>query len=232
MQQQSNTGLIVGIIAVTVILFGGLIFALSRSPSDGPASGPQDEQVTFIDQVDPVFGPDRAAVTVHMYEDFQCPACSASHPIVKAIMEKFKDRVRFVWKDFPLEQIHPHARAGANAARCAQVDSKFWEYEDVLYTKQDEWVNSANQTDRFVAYAKQLGMDDAKFRTCLTANTHDTKISNDLNEGLRNRVDRTPTFFINKKRYFGMEEPDWTKALEKELASVAAANATTTSASR
>lgn len=228
MQQQSNTGLIVGIIAATVVLFGGLVFALSRAPSTGPANGPQDEQVSFADQVDPVEGPDRAPVTVHLYEDFQCPACAASHPVVKAIMEKFKDRVRFIWKDFPLEQIHPSARAGANAARCAQVDSKFWEYENVLYTQQDDWVSSANQTDRFVAYAKQLGMDDAKFRTCLTSKTHDGKVSNNLNEGLRNRVDRTPTFFINNKRYFGMSETDWTNALEKELAAVAAASTTST----
>jgi len=228
MQEQKNLGLVLGIVGVSIVLFAGLIFALVKLPSDHVSDGtPQDEGVTFADVVDPIIGPDRSAVTVHLYEDLQCPACAASHPAVEATIAKYKDRVRFIWKDFPLEQLHPFARQGADAARCAQDQSKFWEFEDLMYSKQDEWVAGDHKEDLFAGYARSIGMDEAKFRTCLTGNKGDSKVSDDQGEGMRNRVDRTPTFFINQKRYFSMSEADWSKALDQALAAVNTTSSTT-----
>jgi protein-disulfide isomerase len=212
----NNTGLIVGIIVITVALFGGLVFLLTRLPSDVVVAG--DENVTFSDAADPAVGPEKPAVTVHMYEDFQCPACAASYPIVKQVMEAYKDRVRFVWKDFPLENIHPVSRPSADAARCAQVQGKFWEYQDQLFQQRD-WISSSNKTDAFLNLAKNVpGLNQAQFKTCVDSKAGDSLVATTIREGFANKVDATPTFFVNQKRQFAMGFADWQRVLDAALA--------------
>lgn len=143
-------------------------------------------------------------------------------------MEKYGDRVQFIWKDFPLLQIHKNARKAANAARCAQDQGKFWEYHDKLYDTQSEWSN-VDAAPKFLAYAGQLGLDGARFTACLNANGGDDKVAAGIAEGYRNRIDRTPTVFINSRRYFSMTPAEWDAALTSALSSLQpAANASGT----
>ncbi len=211
----NNTGLIAGIIVVTIALFAGLIFLLTRLPADGGTSG--NENVTFTDTSSSSVGPSDAKVVVHMYEDFECPACAASYPIVKQVIEAYKDRIRFVWKDFPLESIHPVARPSANAARCAQVQGKFWEFQDQLFQLRS-WVTASNKTDAFVTLAKNVaGLDQNAFKSCVDSKAQDGLVAADIREGFANNVNATPTFFVNQHRYFGMPFAEWKRILDAAL---------------
>ncbi len=212
---QQDKKLLIGTVAVAVLIFGGLVWALlSTSPSD---VGPTDGNVTFSDENDPSVGPADAKVVVRLFSDLQCPACRAAEAGATHAIEKFKDRVRFVWNDFPLLQIHPNARLAANAARCAEDQGKFWEYKDVLFREQDRWSKSGALIESFQAYAAQLGLKADDFNTCLDARTHDGKVMADVSEGQQNRVDRTPTVFINNTRHFGLSPEDWDRLLNAAL---------------
>lgn len=226
----SNTGLIVGIVAVTVALFAGLVFLLTRLPSDPGRSG--NENVSFSDAADPSLGAATSSVAVHMYEDFECPACAASHPVIKQVIEAYKDRVRFVWKDFPLETIHPVARPSANAARCAQVQGKFWEYQEQLFQSRG-WITASNKTDAFVTLAKNVaGLNEELFKSCVGAKSQDGLVAANIREGFANAVSATPTFFVNNKRHFAMGFADWSRVLDAALAETVAATSSTTSTTR
>lgn len=217
MDQGSNKHVVIGIVAVTVLIFGGLTYLVARSPSSGV--GPQVETgLTFSDTDNPSVGPADAKVTVQIYSDFQCPACRASEPILQQMIQQYKDRVRFVWNDFPLEGIHKNARLGANAVRCAQAQGKYFEMHDHLFAEQDMWVNAADPKSTLVGYAQGLGLDKAVFEACLNNRSEDAKVAADIREGNGNRVDSTPTFLINNVRYNGMNAADWQAALNAALA--------------
>lgn len=217
----NNTGLIVGIVVITIALFAGLVFLLTSLPSG--TGTPGNEAVSFSDASDPAIGPEQSSVTVHMYEDFECPACITSHAIIKQVIATYQDRVRFVWKDFPLETIHPAARPSANAARCAQVQGKFWEYQEQLFTQRD-WVKAANKREAFVSLAKNVaGLNQDQFRACVDSKAQDGLIAASIREGFANKVNATPTFFVNKKREFAMGFVDWKRVLDAELAAAGSA---------
>lgn len=222
MQEQQNTKLIFGIIGLSVVLFGGLIVAVLKAPSQpaNSVTGVADESVVFsADPQSPSIGKQDSKVVVRLYSDFQCPACKLSEPAVAETMAKYKDRVKFIWKDFPLEQIHPVARAGAEAARCAETQGKFWEYHDELYVSQSEWSSQKNPESLFLSYADKLGLNKDQFTSCYQTSAHDSAISATLAEGFGNRVDRTPTVFINNKRYFSLSVAEWTALLDQALLS-------------
>jgi protein-disulfide isomerase len=224
MAQQKNTGLVVGIVAVTVVLFVGLAVLVSQLPADPSVKNAgQPESVTFNDEGAQSIGPADAKVVVHLYSDFQCPACKFAEPAVKATMAAYKDRVRFVWKDFPLETIHRNARSAAEAARCAVDQGKFWEYHDELYAKQTEWESLSNPNEKLIQEAGAVGMNINTFSTCVQARTHTDLVKRDINEGFDNDVDRTPTVFINNRRYFAMNAAEWKKNLDAALQEVATA---------
>ncbi len=219
MQEQNNIKLVVGIVALSVLLFGGLVFAVLKAPAPPSVSyGTEDENVTFsADAQSPVIGKADASVVVRLYSDFQCPACRVAETGVKHAIEKYKDRVKFVWKDFPLEQIHPQARLGSNAARCAEVQGKFWEYHDKLFATQEQWSSQRAPEATLVGYAEGLGLNKDQFQTCLSKRAQDSLVAATIAEGFGNRVDRTPTVFMNKKRYFSLTAAEWDQLLDAAL---------------
>ncbi len=210
--------LIFGIIALGVLMLGGIIWAAVFLPSEATNTGTYDANVSFNDTNDPTVGPTDAKVTVRIFEDFECPACRTASQGVQYIRKTYGDKVRIVWNDFPLESIHPNARIAANAARCAEEQGKFWEFGDALYSAQDTWASQGDPTGSFVMIAKQLGLNDASFSQCLTDRQDDSKIADDLKEGNANRVDATPTFFIGNTRMSGaLTNEDWDRELKKAL---------------
>lgn len=219
----SSKQVVIGIIAVSVLLFGGLTWLVASS---SPSSTITEENVAFEDANDPFIGKQDSAVTVHIYSDFQCPACKASEPILKKIVEQYKDRVKFVWKDFPLETIHKNARIGAVAARCAQAQGKYMEMHNKLFAEQTVWSNQSNPNESLKNYAKDLALDLGAFNTCLDNRAEDAKVAANISEANRNLVNATPTFFVNNKRYTGMYEQDWQNAINSALGSNSAATST------
>jgi len=161
----------------------------------------------------PTLGPKNAPVTVIEFADFQCPFCKRSEDAVKAIHEKYGDRIQLVFMDFPLS-FHPHAMPAANAARCANAQGKFWQYHDALFADQSK----LEPTD-LKATAKTLGLDTAKFNACFDKNQYGEAIQKDVEEGHKLNVNGTPTFFIDGREIVGAQPPEnFVSIIDQELA--------------
>jgi len=212
---------LIGIIGLGVLIIGGLVWAIML-PS-GPTGPKVGSEVVFSDANDPVLGPATSTVTVRIFGDFQCPACSLAEPGVTYARNTYGDRVRFVWNDFPLSSLHQNAMVSALAARCAEAQGKFWEYHDQLYKEQKVWSAQADPKDLFAKYAGDLGMNVSDFSSCYASKTYAQKIQDDVAEGTGDGVNSTPTFFINNKMFVGALEPSqWDKEITAELNAPAA----------
>ena len=143
-------------------------------------------------------GPADAPVTLVEYGDFECPYCGQAYPIVKALQERLGDRLRVVFRNFPLSESHPHAEHAAEAAEAAGAQGRFWEMHDMLYENQGALGDRA-----LIGYATQLGLDAARVTRELESGTFADKVRADFRGGVRSGVNGTPTFFINGERYDG-----------------------------
>jgi protein-disulfide isomerase len=143
-------------------------------------------------------GPIDAPLTLVEYGDYQCPYCGDAYPMVKAIQERLGDRLCFVFRNFPLANMHPHAEHAAEAAEAAAGQGKFWEMHDILFENQ-----SALQDEYIEQYAESLGLDAARLMNEVRSGAHALRVREDFRGGARNGVNGTPTFFINGVRYDG-----------------------------
>ena len=133
------------------------------------------------------------------YGDYQCPSCAGAHPNIKTILDEYGDDITFVFRNFPLTSMHPNARAAAAAAEAAGLQDKFWEMNDMLYEKQNDWssLDASERTIIFNSYATSLGLDLDKFETDFAGEDVNKKISFDLALGKKVGTTATPTFFLN-----------------------------------
>ena len=141
-------------------------------------------------------GADDAPVTLVEYGDYECPHCGAAYPIVKKVQKRMGARLRFVFRNFPLTQAHPHARHAAGAAESAGAQGKFWEMHDTLYENQH-----ALDDESLTAYAEKIGLDAEKFTEDLRSDSVEERIRADFMGGVESGVNGTPTFFINGTRF-------------------------------
>src|SRR5512142_1003501 len=137
-------------------------------------------------------GPDHAAVTVVEYGDFECPNCKQAAPAVKLLLERFAGRVRAVFRHFPLEEVHPHALAAAEAAECAGGQGKFWEMHDLLFANQDHL-----KANHLHSYAERLQLDMARYTAEMDDQVYLQRIREHEEGARRSGVRATPTFFVN-----------------------------------
>jgi protein-disulfide isomerase len=149
---------------------------------------------------DPSLGPANAPVTIVEFSDFQCPFCQRVVPTIKQIKAKYGDRVRIVWKDFPLTQIHPQAFDAAQAGNCAREQGKFWEYHDQLFANQ-----AALQPEFLKKYATDAGMNGATFAACLDSGKFQPKVQAALEAGGKLGIGSTPTSYINGRAVTGAQ---------------------------
>jgi protein-disulfide isomerase len=143
-------------------------------------------------------GPEDAPVTLVEYGDYECPYCGMAHPIVQRAQQELGNQLRFVFRNFPLAEAHPHARLAAQAAEAAGAQGKFWEMHDMLFEHQD-----ALEPQDIVGYAKAIGLDIGRFERDMEAGTFAKKVRDDFRSGVRSGVNGTPTFFVNGERYDG-----------------------------
>jgi protein-disulfide isomerase len=143
-------------------------------------------------------GPETALVTLVEYGDYQCPVCGQAYPIVKELLARLGQQVRFVFRNFPLSTIHPHAEGAAEAAEAAGTQGRFWAMHDVLFENQD-----ALGGKDLVGYASALNLDESSFVEDLTEHAHAARVEDDFEGGVRSGVNGTPTFFINEERHDG-----------------------------
>lgn len=189
---------------VCVAILGGLIFISTRNRIDVS----ELKEMSVIGSTeklrigDRVQGSDSQKVTIIEYGDFQCPGCGSLHTPFKALLEKYKDTTTFVFRNFPLTNIHPNALAAAAVAEAAGQQNKYFEMHDKLYTTQDNWSNlsGSERTSYFRKLAEELQLDLAKFDTDLTSDDVSTKIRRDQALGGKSRVDSTPSIIINGQK--------------------------------
>ena len=148
---------------------------------------------------DNVYGKTDSKVTLIEYADFECPGCGNMSPIIKAVMEEYKDKIQFVFRNFPLTTIHANAKAAAATAEAAGLQGKYWEMHDKIYAGQSDWstLSESKRVDFFANYAKDLNLDMAKFSADIISKSVSDKISFDSALGKKIGVDSTPTFYLN-----------------------------------
>jgi len=161
----------------------------------------------------PSRGAAEAPITLVEFSDFHCPFCKQSQATLKQLLERYSGKVKLVYRDFPLDQLHPQARAAAEAARCANDQGKFWQYHDVLFQRPPDAAPQVLRT-----YAEQIGLDAAAFDRCLTSGIHREAVDRDVEDAARLGLTGTPAFFINGRPLTGAQPLEaFVRIIEDEL---------------
>jgi protein-disulfide isomerase len=167
-----------------------------------------------VTAADHIVGDPNAPVTLVEYGDYECPACGLAFPIVKAVQKHFGKQLRFVFRHFPLTQVHPHAESAAETAEFAGAHGRFWEMHDGLFENQ-----GILGLPLYIALAAGIGLSEDALTEALENGTFRPKVRSDFMGGLRSGVNGTPTFFINGKRHDGAYGfADLVAEIEAELA--------------
>ena len=145
-----------------------------------------------LSPADHVHGPEHAPVTVVEYGDFECPHCKQATGAVKLLLARFPAQVRFAFRPFPLEGVHPHALRAAEAAECAGAQGKFWEMHDLLFKEQQHL-----ELEHLIGHARTIGLDVGRFTAEMNGEVHLQRVREHQRSGDASGVRATPTFFVN-----------------------------------
>lgn len=166
--------------------------ATIRTPAD------LKENLAYATQGDPTFGDPDAPLKIVEFADFECPWSRDESLVVRELQARFPDKIYFVYRDFPLDDIHPHAFRAAEAANCAGEQGKFWEMHDKLFQNADR----LTELD-LKLYALESGLNISTFNECFDGRKYKDEIEQDRADGIAAGVEGTPTFFINGRRVPG-----------------------------
>jgi len=181
----------------------------AKAPVPQPAQTRSQPSIPSVFQVslddDPVKGNPNAPVTLVEFSDFQCPFCSRFFTqTLPALEENYIDtgKIKLVYKDFPLDNLHPNARPAHIAAECADEQGKFWEYHDVLFENQGQWnrLSSTDLSSQLNQYATSMGLNSASFDSCLSSQSMADEVHADFLQAAQYGATGTPTFFIGNEK--------------------------------
>jgi len=161
----------------------------------------------------PSHGPANAPLTIVEFADFECPYCGGLYKTLKVVEQSYPEKIRFVYRHFPLTTMHPHAQKAAEASLCANDQNRFWEFYDSMFSNQEKL-----SVDDLKKRAVDMKMDTAAFNTCLDSGAKAVAITKDVEEGRAAGVSGTPAMFING-RFMGGNQPfaDIRELIEDEL---------------
>jgi protein-disulfide isomerase len=151
-----------------------------------------------VTPADHIQGNEDATITLVEYGDYECPHCGHAYPIIKQVQEQFGEQLRFVFRNFPLSEIHPSAQAAAESAEFAGANGLFWEMHDAIFENQENLSEPL-----LLELAKALKLSVPQLQTALTDQQYTQKVRDDFLGGVRSGVNGTPTFFINGHRHEG-----------------------------
>lgn len=215
--------LLIGIIGVAIVsaFLGGyvvgsetvepekiIINEAKSNPEIKPSSGNQQSQPSIIlvslDD-DPVKGNPNAPITIVEFSDYQCPFCSKFHSQTLPLIEENyikTGKVKFVYRDFPIQSIHPNAVPAALASECADDQGMFWQYHDLLFVNQKRWegLQIPDAMNLFKDFAVSLGLDTDSFNSCFETAKYSSEVNNDLQDGRLYGVTGTPGFFVGNEK--------------------------------
>lgn len=192
-----NIPLLIGTLIGTLILVVGLAFFFST-----PSTPKIIDSSILIGNTKNVKGDSHAKLTVVEFSDLQCPACKAAEPLVQQMLSKHGGDVFFVYRHFPLSEIHKNALQAAWAAEAAASFGKFWEFHDLMFANQDDWSElPADQAkQKFLEYAAKLEIDKNEFDKRIDSSEGHQRVTDDTSDGTKANVDGTPTFFVNGQK--------------------------------
>jgi len=182
------------------LLLGGVVFGLIKfSNNESNQTALLINTISSSDS-DWVKGAKDAQVVLVEYSDFQCPACAFYFSLLKQLDQEFSNKIQFIYRHFPLKQIHVNAESAAWAAEAAGRQGKFWEMHDMIFENQATWSSQKNTEDIFLSYAQSLGLNSNQFKIDFDSNEVKEKVTNDYAGGIESEVNATPTFFLNGQK--------------------------------
>jgi len=236
--QKNNSNLplvIIGLVLVAAIVGGWWFYSNSKSKpvtksnTNSSANKKADDAAAAlaIYQNAPAgaqpanqLGASTLPVTVEEFADFQCPTCAVVHTKMKEINSLYSGRIKFIYRSFPLTQIHKNAYEAATAAEAAGLQGKFWAMQDQLFTNQQAWSNSNEARKIFEEYAVKIGLDTGKFQTDMMGLQTKKRVDDDLARARALGISGTPTIYINgnKLAFEQMEVSQMRQIIDGELA--------------
>ncbi len=204
-QQKDNIYISIAIIIAGIIIAGAIVYNPKsekgideKMAAQVSAGERQANPSVSVSSDDHIRGDKDAPVTIVEFSDFQCPFCKRFHPTVKQVLGEYSKEVRWVYKHFPLDSIHPQARPAAEASECAAEQDKFWEFTDGLFENQSRLGGSL-----YKELAQDIGLNVNKFESCLSSGKYKDKVEADLQEGIKLGVNGTPGGFVNGEQIAG-----------------------------
>ena len=176
------------ILAIVILGFGALFVLTQNDKTDSTVSNGSNHTKGN--------GP----VELTVYGDFQCSVCRPFYFIEKQVLEKYSNQITFRFRHFPIDNIHPNARAAARAAEAAGMQNRFFEMHDMLYENQDSWSESSNPQTTFEQYATSLSLNMEQFRSDYASSIVNATINADKSAGTEAGVEGTPTYFLNGQK--------------------------------
>ncbi len=144
-----------------------------------------------------MLGSPTATVTVEEFADFQCPTCAQKHPLAKEIISAYGNRIKFIFRQIPLTQIHPKAYDAAVASEAAGLQGKFWDMQNQLFSNQQSWSVAPDHRKVFEEYAQKIGLDVERFKNDMAGMMAKNRVDADIQRARTLRIQSTPTFLIN-----------------------------------
>ena len=213
--QYKKIGIWVGVAFAVILGIFGLAMIVN-SPSNTTQSSlkaPTPSEKDLYTKGNP-----SSKVVLTEYGDFQCPACASYFPIVNALIEEYKDKILFVYRDFPLINAHQNAHISSRAGFAANKQGKYWEMYNMLYENQKEWATSTDAENIFIGYGGKIGIDKNKFKTDLNSDEAKKFVDEALSSATALGINSTPSFFINGSK---IDNPnsfdDFKKLIDNEL---------------
>lgn len=163
-------------------------------------------------------GSESAAVIVEEFADFQCPQCAVVHPRMNEINARFGNKIRFVFRNYPLTTLHPNAYDAAVASEAAALQGRFWEMQNQLFMNQTQWSSATDARRLFAGYAEKIGLDVERFGNDILAMNTKLRVDSDMRRGRALNITGTPTILVNGRPVATYEVSDISAAIEKELA--------------
>ena len=225
-KKSTSTGIMIALIVVVAVaaFFAGSYFSTldsdivtkadlqeviskleSKMATTQQAPNPPAQPIRISLDDDPIRGDPEAPITILEFSDFQCPFCARFHiQTLPQLMEEYIDdgKVNLVYRDFPIQSIHPNALPAHVAAECANEQGRYWEYHDILFEQQNDWnrLDSNSLISKLSEYATDLGLEQQQFDSCLGSGKYIQEIQNDLKDGRDYNVTGTPGFFIGNEQ--------------------------------
>ena len=209
------------IMAIIGLAFVGIFFFSGSNNNSDSANGSSGTVSNHT------IGANSKNVEVMVYGDFECPACGQFYPVEKQIIQNYSNDIKFVFRHFPIDSIHPNARAASRAAEAAGLQGKFFEMHDLLYENQQQWSSQITSSPQsiFENYAKELNLDIAKYNADYAAESTNSTINADKQAGGQVGVNGTPTYFINGQKMSNSDIGSY-EAFAKKIDEAIAASST------